>query len=142
MIGYGFMILADAIFTLISIMLGMLLRLDILYSGYSLFGYFLKQIGPFIIFAVFLRPTVFYFMGIYKHLWRYASWREFIRLAVSILLGSIILTLTTLLVIYPLWMKTFPRSLLILEGLFSIFLLGGWRLILKISFINLTVYVL
>ena len=133
MVGYGFMILADALLTLVSIILGMLLRLDILYSGYSLFGYFLKQIGPFIIFAVFLRPTVLYITGIYKHLWRYATWRDFIRLAASILLGSLILSLTTLLVIYPLWMKTFPRSLLILEGMFSIFLLGGWRIILKFS---------
>jgi hypothetical protein len=55
MVGYGYMILVDAILTLVSIILGMLLRLDILYSGYSLFGYFLKQIGPFIIFAVFLQ---------------------------------------------------------------------------------------
>jgi dTDP-4-amino-4,6-dideoxygalactose transaminase len=133
MVGYGFMILADAILTLVSIILGMLLRLDILYSGYSLFGYFLKQIGPFIIFAVFLRPTIFYFTGIYRHLWRYASWRDFFRLLSSILLGSLILSLATLLIIYPLWMKTFPRSLLILEGMFSLFLLGGWRIILKFS---------
>ena len=70
----------------------MLLRLEILYSGYSLFVYFLRQIWPFIIFAVFLRPTVFYFTGIYKQLWRYASGRDLIRLAESILLGSVILT--------------------------------------------------
>ena len=30
-------------------------------------------------------------------------------------------------------MKTFPRSLLILEGMFSILLLGGWRAVLKFS---------
>ncbi len=133
MFGYGFMILVDAILTLVSIILGMLLRLEILYSGYSLFGYFLRQIWPFIIFAVFLRPTVFYFTGIYKQLWRYASGRDLIRLAESILLGSIILSLATMLIIYPLWMKTFPRSILILEGMFSILLLGGWRVVLKFS---------
>ena len=133
MIGYGFMILADAVLTLVSIVFGMMLRLEILGSGYSLFGYFLRQIWPFIIFSVLLRPTVFYFTGIYKHLWRYASWRDFIRLLVSILLGSIILSLATLFIIYPLWMHTFPRSLLILEGMFSIFLLGGWRTVLKFS---------
>ena len=127
------MILADAVLTLVSIVLGMMLRLEILYSGYSLFGYFLKEIWPFIIFAVVLRPTVFYFIGIYKHLWRYATWRDFIRLAASILVGSIMLALVTMLVIYPLWMSTFPRSLLILEGMFSIFLLGGWRIVLKFS---------
>jgi dTDP-4-amino-4,6-dideoxygalactose transaminase len=133
MLAYVFMIIADALLTLISIALGMMLRLEIIYSGYSLFGYFLTQIWPFIVFAVVLRPAVFYFTGIYKLLWRHAAWRDFIRLVESILLGSIILSLTTLLVIYPLWMKTFPRSLLILEGMFSVFLLGGWRIILKFS---------
>jgi perosamine synthetase len=133
MLGFGFMLLADAILTFVSIILGMMLRLEIIYSGYSLFGYFLKEIWPFILFAVVIRPVIFSFMGIYKHLWRYATWRDFIRLAAAILLGSVIISLATLLVIYPLWMKTFPRSLLILEGIFSVFLLGGWRIVLKFS---------
>ncbi len=133
MSGYGFMILADAILTLVSIFFSMILRLEILHSGYSLFGYFLWQIGPFILFSVILRPVVFYFTGIYKHLWRYATWRDYSRLAASILSGSIILALVTLFILYPLWMNTFPRSLLILEGIFSLLFLGGWRLILKLS---------
>lgn len=133
MLSYGLMILADAILTLVSIIFGMMLRFTILDSGYSLFGDFLPQLWPFIIFSVFLRPTVFHFTGIYKHLWRYATWHDYIRLVESILLGSIILSLATLLIIYPLWMNTFPRSLLILEGMFSIFLLGGWRAVLKFS---------
>lgn len=133
MSGYGFMILADAILTLVSIVFGMMLRLEIIYSEYSLFGYFLREIWPFMVFAVCLRPTVFYFTGIYKRLWRYGTWRDYFKLAESILLGSIILSLATLLIIYPLWMYTFPRSLLLLEGMFSIFLLGGWRVILKFS---------
>ena len=133
MAGIGFMILADAVLTLVSIVMGMMLRIEIIYSEYSLFGYFLREIWPFIIFAVILRPTVFYFTDIYKRLWRYATMRDFIGLAASILSGSIILSLATLLIIYPLWMNTFPRSLLLLEGMFSIFLLGGWRVILKFS---------
>jgi dTDP-4-amino-4,6-dideoxygalactose transaminase len=133
MLGFGLMMFVDAIFTLVSIILGMMLRLEILYSGYSLFGYFLKEIWPFILFCVLLRPAVFYFTGMYKQLWRYATWRDFLRLGGSIVLGSLILSLVTLLVIYPLWMRTFPRSLLILEGMFSVFLLGGWRIVLKFS---------
>jgi perosamine synthetase len=133
MLGIGFMILADALLTFVAIVLGMLLRLEILSSGYSLFGYFLKEIWPFIIFAVFIRPIVLYFFGIYRHLWRYATWQDFFRLLVAILAGSTIITLVTLFIIYPLWMKTFPRSLLILEGIFTIFLLGGLRIILKFS---------
>ena len=127
------MILADVILTLVSIVFGMIFRFAIGYTGFRLFGSYLQQIWPFIIFAVFLRPTVFYFTGIYKQLWRYATRRDFLRLLESILLGSIILSLATLLIIRPLWIKSFPRSLLILEGMFSVFLLGGWRTVLKFS---------
>ncbi len=133
MLSYVLMMIVDAILTLVSILFGMLLRLEIIYSGYSLFGYFLKEIWPFIIFGVLLRPAVFYFTGIYKQLWRYATRRDFLKLGGSILLGSLFLSLVTLFIIYPLWMKTFPRSLLILEGMFSVFLLGGWRIVLKFS---------
>lgn len=133
MSGYLYMIIADVLLTLASIVFGMMLRLEIIYSEYSLFGYFLREIWPFIIFAIFIRPVVFYFTGIYRRIWRYADWHDYLDLIKSVLLGSVILSMVTLFIIYPLWMYTFPRSLLILEGMFSVFLLGGLRVLLKFS---------
>ena len=130
---YWYMLLADALLTLASAVFGLMLRLELVYPGSLLFSQWLGRIWPFIIFAMLTRPAVFYFAGIYKRIWRYASTQDFIALAVSILTGSFILTAVTLLVLYPFWTSGFPRSLLILEGLISLFLLGGLRVILKMT---------
>jgi len=128
---YWYMLLADALLTFASIVFAMMLRLEIVYPGRLLFSHYLRLIWPFIIFAMLIRPIVFYFAGIYRRIWRYAATKDFIALAVSIFIGSIILSVVTLFVLYPLWMSAFPRSLLILEGLISLFFLGGLRVILK-----------
>mgnify|MGYP003983552035 CR=1 FL=1 len=49
------LILADALLTLLTITVGLMLRLEIVYVGY-----FLEAIWPYIFFAVPLRPIVFY----------------------------------------------------------------------------------
>ena len=55
-------------------------------------------------------------------------------MAVSVLIGTVILSILSLLIIKPFWIRaSFPRSLLILEAIISLFLLGGFRVILKMS---------
>lgn len=119
-------IIIDACLIFLSITLGLMLRLEIIFVGY-----FLRAIWPFIIFATFLRPTIFYLTGVYRRFWRYADTYDFTRLGLSVLVGSLVLSLGTLSWLYPRWMTTFPRSLLAIEGLLSLFLLGGVRLAFK-----------
>ncbi len=121
------LILADAILTLISVVLGLMIRLEIIYVGY-----FMRAIWPFIVLAMLLRPGVLYLMGMYKRIWRYATKRDFFNLALSVLIGTAILSLVTLLWLYPRWLGTFPRSLLIIEGVISLILLGGARVGLNV----------
>lgn len=131
---YWYMILVDALLTFVSIIISMMLRLEVVYPDRLLFSYYLRIIWPFIVFAVVLRPVVFYFSGIYKRIWRYAYTKDFIALTVSVFIGTIILSLVTLLIIKPFWIRaSFPRSLLILETIISLFLLGGFRIILKMG---------
>lgn len=131
---YWYMILIDALLTFVSIIFSMMLRLEVVYPDRLLFSYYLRIIWPFIVFAMVLRPAVFYFSGIYKRIWRYAYTKDFIALTVSVFIGTIILSLVTLLIIKPFWIRaSFPRSLLILETIISLFLLGGFRVILKMG---------
>ncbi len=120
------LILIDAVLTGIAVFIGLVLRLEIFQVGY-----FFTAIWPFTLLAVILRPLVFHFTGIYKYIWRYAKTREFLNFTVAILIGSLILTPLTLFVIYPCCMPTFPRSLLGLESLLALVLLGAVRLALK-----------
>ena len=133
MIRYWYMLLADSLLTAAVIFFAMMIRLEIFYPEYFLFSIHLRTIWPFIILAMVIRPVVFYFSGIYQRMWRYATTRDFFRLVVAVGIGSLILSLVTLLLFRPFLITNFPRSLLILEGLLSIFFLGGLRVILKVS---------
>jgi perosamine synthetase len=120
-------VLIDALLTLLSVIFGLMLRLEIIYVGY-----FLGAIWPFILLAVIVRPLVFYVFGVYRRIWRYATTGDLINLAVAILTGSIILSAITLIWLYPGVMVTFPRSLLGIEAVTSLFFLGGFRVGLRI----------
>ncbi len=121
------LILLDMALTFLSVVIGLILRLEIIYVDN-----FIRAIWPFILLAVLVRPLVFYLFGIYDRIWRHASSREFMRLAVAILVGTVILAIVTLLWLYPRWMSTFPRSLLGIEAMTSLFLLGGVRVGLRL----------
>ena len=100
-------VLFDTLLILLSIIFGLILRLEIIYVGF-----FIRAIWPFIILAILVRPLVFYTFGIYRRIWRYATTKDLITLAMAILTGSVILTAVTLIWLYPSFMATFPRSLL------------------------------
>ena len=120
-------IIIDALLTLLSVVFGLMLRLEIIYVWY-----FVRAIWPFIAIAMFLRPFVFYFTGVYRRIWRYATLRDYFSLAISILVGSVILSLVTLIWLYPRFMLTFPRSMLIIEAGTSLMFLGGLRVALRV----------
>jgi len=133
MMRYWYMILADMFLTVLSVIIGLMLRLEVFYIGQPLFGYFLRIIWPYILLTALIHPIVLYFTGMYSQIWRFATTNDFIRLAFSILLGSIIMAPITLWFLFPRYMITFPRSLLILEAVISLLLLGGLRVILMLT---------
>jgi len=127
------MILADMLLTVLAIIIGLMLRLEVFYIGQPLFGYFLRIIWPYILLTAIIHPLVFYYTGIYSLIWRYATTNDFLRLIFSVLLGTLIMVPITLLILFPRYMITFPRSLLILEGVFCLLLLGGLRVIIMLT---------
>ena len=127
-----YMVIADALLTLTSIVFSLMLRLEISNPGY-LFSHYFQSIWPFTVMAVVVRPALFYAAGLYRRIWRYATPRDFITLVGAVLAGSIILFLVTLFVFTPNLIVVFPRSIFILEGILSILLLGGIRVLIKVS---------
>ena len=118
----------DVLLTFVSVVIGLILRLDSLIAITRLI-----DIAPFVILAMFVRPAILYFARSYWRIWRYASIREFIEFAAYIVLGSAVLILAVNVWLVPAELvHSFPRSLLILEGLTSLLLLGGVRVLLKL----------
>jgi perosamine synthetase len=130
---YWYMIIADVLLTGVSIIFGLMLRLEVFNPGNSLFNYYFRVIWPFTVLAIIIRPVIFYYTGMYRRIWRYASTRDFALLAASIVAGSVVLSIVTLAVLNPYVIVVFPRSVLILEGILSIGLLGGLRVLIKVS---------
>jgi dTDP-4-amino-4,6-dideoxygalactose transaminase len=116
------LILVDIVLVVLATVIGLMLRLEIIYVGY-----FIQAIWPFIVLAAIIRPVILYVFGIYQRIWRYASMRDYVRLALAVIAGTVVLAAITLLWLFPGVLVTFPRSLLIIEAVLSFLFLGGVR---------------
>ena len=130
---YWYMIIADILLTLVSIIFGLMLRLEIFNPGNSLFNYYFRSVWPFTILAIIIRPAFLYYAGVYRRIWRYATTRDFIILIGSVAAGSILLFIVTQFILTPSLIPVFPRSLYVTEGIIGIMLLGGLRVLIKVS---------
>ena len=117
-----FLMVVDVVLTFMAFLASLTLRFE-----FSFIGYFFRGIWPLIIIGMIVRPFVLYFAGVYKQVWRYATTRDFFKLGIAIVIGSIIISIAAFLM-YPNFIYTLPRSILIIEEVLSIILLGGFRL--------------
>jgi FlaA1/EpsC-like NDP-sugar epimerase len=75
--------------------------------------------------VAFIRLGVFYFFDLHSGLWRYASTRDLVQIIKAVVLSSAVIGL----IIYPvLDFQFYPRSILVLDAVFVIVLMGGVRL--------------
>ena len=58
----------------------------------ALFFYYLPQAYPMIAIALVVKPLVYYFFGLYRRLWAYASIRELRLIVAAVTTASIILS--------------------------------------------------
>lgn len=64
-----------------------------------------------------------YLLGVYSHLWKYVGLRELFRIIQAVFLGSLLFIVIT----YLLGLTGFPRSILVLEGVFYLLATCGVR---------------
>ena len=84
----------------------------------------MELLSTFIIPLVLTKLVIFYFTGFYCKLWRYAGMRDFL----SIIWASVLGTLVVIVVIFFIYRFAFPRSVIALDGFFTVALVGGVRL--------------
>ncbi|HVN96742.1 MAG TPA: DegT/DnrJ/EryC1/StrS family aminotransferase [Syntrophorhabdaceae bacterium] len=130
---YWYMIVADMLLTLISIIFGLMLRLEIFNPGSELFNHYFRSIWPFSLLAIVIRPAFLYYAGVYRRIWRYATTPDFIQLVGSVLAGSVVLFVVTFFLFTPSLIAVFPRSLYFMEAMITVLLLSGLRILIKAS---------
>lgn len=133
MLSNRYLLLGDLVFIISAVLGSFVLRLEF---G-SLFVYFLPQMFWMIVIALLIKPVVFYFFGLYRRLWAYASMHELKLILAAVTTASIFVSLAvTLLTVfqqsYAEFYRGFPRSVLFIDWLLSVVLIGGFRFMLRV----------
>jgi len=118
-----FLLLLDLVLIVTSVLASFALRLDI---GPAFVSY-LPQASLMVAIALFVKPTVYYLFGLYRRYWVYASVREIQLIALATITASIFVSLFVILLVPVVGLRGFPRSVLGIDGLLSLLLVGGVR---------------
>ncbi|HMN15708.1 MAG TPA: nucleoside-diphosphate sugar epimerase/dehydratase, partial [Bellilinea sp.] len=123
-----YLALIDILLTVASILGAYALRLEL---G-ALFFYYLPSAYWMIGIALLVKIPIYYFYGMYRRLWGYASTRELQLIVVSVSSASVIVAVIMILLLTFKVFNGFPRSVLVIDWLLSIFLIGGARLVMRL----------
>jgi FlaA1/EpsC-like NDP-sugar epimerase len=111
-------ILGDAVLLAAAFVLAFFLRFDFSIPPEQ----FELQI-TFILPVVATKLVIYYFAGLYRRIWRYAGIRDFYTIFWSSGLG----TLAVMVIIFFVYRGPFPRSVVVLDGVLTVALIGGLR---------------
>jgi FlaA1/EpsC-like NDP-sugar epimerase len=123
-----YLLFGDIFLTLVSVLLSYMVRLELIAIFPTYQSSLLWMMGA----AVLIKPLVYFFFGIYSHIWRYASTRELILILSAVSTASILLSGTMIGLFAAGMFFGFPRSALIIDWLFSMVFVGGTRFIFRI----------
>ena len=82
-------------------------------------------------FLIIIKLVVFYYFRLYRAIWRYVSILDIINLAKAVFVANLIIILAIF--IYNRF-EGYPRSIFLLDGILSFFVLGGARLLIRIHY--------
>ncbi len=121
------LLIGDVLLIVISVLGSFALRLEL---G-PLFSYYLPQALRMAALALLIKPVVYYFFGLYRRLWAYASTRELLLIiaaasAASVGLAGAIVVMVSYQSSRPGYIG-FPRATVVIDWLLSIFMVGGLR---------------
>lgn len=111
-------LLCDGALVALAFALAFLLRFD-LHVPQKYLEVLRTLVGP----VVAAKLVTFYLMGLYRRVWRYAGVGDFLRVAWASVVGTLAITL----IIFLLFRSLFPRSVVALDGVLTLVLVGGVR---------------
>ena len=120
-----YLILFDIFLTIASVVGAFALRLDVNFYSYLKAVYWMVGI------SLVVKLSIYYFFGLYRRLWAYASINELLLIVMAVTAASIAFSaiMMTLLVTRLL---TFPRMVLLIDWLLSLTGVGGFRFSLRL----------
>lgn len=93
---------------------------------------YLPQMAWFIAIALLIKPVVYYVFGLYRRIWIYASIQELKLIIVAVSTASVTVSLVVVILLAVKIIPDFPRSVLPIDWLLSLVLIGGFRFSLRL----------
>ena len=118
-----YFLIGDIILIIVSVLGSFTLRLELGAAFQLYLPMLIWMIGS----ALIIKPFVYYFFGLYRQMWVYASMKELKMIVMAVSAGSILVSalLITLFIIGA--YSPFTRSVLIIDWLLSVLFVGGIR---------------
>lgn len=129
-----YIVLIDVILTVVTVLGAYALRLEL---G-ALFFFYLPSAYWMIGIALITKIPIYYFFGMYRRLWGYASTRELRLILVVVSSASVVVSVIMILLLTFKVFTGFPRSVLIIDWLLSLILIGGVRFAIRLISDNIS----
>ncbi|HEX7555730.1 MAG TPA: nucleoside-diphosphate sugar epimerase/dehydratase [Leptolinea sp.] len=129
-----YVLMSDVFLIIVSVIGSYVLRLELgaAFSFYFPSAYWM--IGA----ALIIKPLVYYYFRLYRRMWIYASIQELKLIIAAVSTASVVLSLV-MVSFFNLGIFTgFPRSVLIIDWLISLMLVGGLRFTIRLLSENIT----
>ena len=127
-----YILIGDLFLIVLSIVGSYILRLELI-EVFS--NYYLSLIWMLLL-SLTLKPLIFYFFGLYRKMWVYASVRELKLIFIAVTVSSAVISAIMLVLFSSRIFTSFPRSILIIDWVVSILFVGGLRFGLRVLFEN------
>lgn len=121
-------ILLDLFLIVVAALGSFALRLDL---G-PLFLFYLPQAYWLIGISLLVKPLVFYYFGLYRRLWAYASTQELRLIVVAVTTASVLVSVVIVILRALDVIPNYPRGTLPIDWLLSLALIGGFRFSLRL----------
>lgn len=124
-----YLFLGDLILIAVSVLGAFVLRFEV---NALFFSYYLPIAYTMIAVALLVKPVVYYFFGLYRRMWLYASMEELRLIIAAVTTASIAVSLVMMLFFVRGWALAYIRSVLIIDWLVSMVAVGGVRFTLRL----------
>ena len=108
-------------------------------GSYTLRFEFMEQFDPYLLSALWMigialltKPVVFYFFGMYKRLWSYASIQELKVIIFGVTTSSVVVSLIMVICAIARVFPRYTRGVFIIDWLLTLILVGGIRFALRV----------
>lgn len=118
-----YILIGDLALIVVSVIGALILRFELgsLFFAYLPFGYWMIAV------ALVIKPIVYYFFGLYRRMWMYASVEELKLIVIAVSTASVIVALVMLLLFTRGFLPGYLRSVLVIDWLLSLAMVGGLR---------------